>query len=222
MTTEGKLIVIEGPDHVGRSLHARLLSERLQAHGVAVAVVGLARSTLLSELIKGSHSAIHELNWRTRALLYATDLHDQYIHDIEPLLAAGFVIIADRYTLTPTIREEVRGGDPKWIQGLYRQMRAPDLTVVLQAGGRRLLNRMVYNNTLVDLNHYEAGFDMALSPSITRSFLEYQKLIRAAFLKYADAEGHPVVHTRNSVAEVHAEVWGHVLPCVEEMLQKIK
>ena len=222
MTTEGKLIVIEGPDHVGRSLHARLLSERLQAHGVAVAVVGLARSTLLSELIKGSHSAIHELNWRTRALLYATDLHDQYIHDIEPLLAAGFVIIADRYTLTPTIREEVRGGDPKWIQGLYRQMRAPDLTVILHAGGRRLLNRMVYNNTLVDLNHYEAGFDMALSPSITRSFLEYQKLVRAAFLNYADARGHPVIHTRHAVADVHAEVWSHVLPCVEEMLQKIK
>ena len=36
MTTEGKLIVIEGPDHVGRSMHARLLSERLKAHGVAV------------------------------------------------------------------------------------------------------------------------------------------------------------------------------------------
>ena len=77
MTTGGKLIVIEGPDNVGRSMHARLLRERLEAHGIAVAVVGLARSELLGDLIKRSHSDIHQLNWRTRALLYATDLHDQ-------------------------------------------------------------------------------------------------------------------------------------------------
>jgi thymidylate kinase len=34
MTYPGKLIVLEGPDQVGRSLHARLLAARLEAHGV--------------------------------------------------------------------------------------------------------------------------------------------------------------------------------------------
>ena len=43
MNLGGKLIVIEGPDHVGRSMHARLLSERLKAHGVAVSIVGERR-----------------------------------------------------------------------------------------------------------------------------------------------------------------------------------
>ena len=75
MNLGGKLIVIEGPDHVGRSMHARLLSERLKAHGVAVSIVGLARSELLGKLIKSSNPGLHQLNWRTRALLYATDLH---------------------------------------------------------------------------------------------------------------------------------------------------
>ena len=94
MRVEGKLIVIEGPDHVGRSLHARLLSERLKAYGVAVSIVGLARSNLLGAHIKNTSIGLHQLSWRTRALLYATDLHDQYIHDIAPLLSAGFVVIA--------------------------------------------------------------------------------------------------------------------------------
>ena len=111
MSYEGKLIVIEGPDNVGRSMHARLLSERLKAHGVAVSIVGLARSDLLGDLIKKSSSDLHQLNWRTRALLYATDLHDQFIHKIDPLLSAGFVIIADRYTATPMIREKILKGD---------------------------------------------------------------------------------------------------------------
>jgi len=222
VTSTGKLIVIEGPDHVGRSLHARLLSERLKAHGVAVQIVGLARSELLGELIKTATSELHQLNWRTRALLYATDLHDQYIHDIQPLLEAGFVVIADRYTLTPLIREVIRGGDAVWIQGLYNQMPKPDMTVVLEAGGRRLLNRMMHNDTLTRLNHYEAGADMALSPSITRSFLEYQKLLKKAFTHHAEEQAMPIVHTRNAVAEVHKAVWGHVKPCIADMLQSIK
>lgn len=222
MTTGGKLIVIEGPDNVGRSMHARLLRERLEAHGVAVAVVGLARSELLGDLIKRSHSDIHQLNWRTRALLYATDLHDQYIHEIQPLLEAGFVVIADRYTTTPLIREMVRGGDAAWIQGLYESMPEADTTVVLLASGRRLLNRLMYNDSLTKLNHYEAGADMALSPSITHSFLAYQKLLRKAFMERAETNGDPVVHTRGSVGEVHTEIWGHVKPMVSDMLQTIR
>ncbi|MGA0240756.1 MAG: dTMP kinase [Poseidonia sp.] len=221
MTSQGKLIVIEGPDHVGRSLHARLLMERLEAHGVAVRIVGLARSELLGELIKTTTTELHQLSWRTRALLYATDLHDQYIHDIKPLLDAGFVVIADRYTLTPLIRETIRGGDPRWIEGLYNTMPKPDMTVILEAGGRRLLNRMMYNDSLTQLNHYEAGADMGLSPSITRSFLEYQKLLRKAFMEHANKEGIPLVHTREVVTEVHKAIWKHVKPCVAGMLQSI-
>ena len=98
----------------------------------------------------------------------------------------------------------------------------PDVTVVLQAGGRRLLNRMMYNDSLTKLNHYEAGADLALSPSITRSFLEYQKLLRRAFMEKAEQDGHPVIHTRSTVLEVHAEVWSQVKPTVADMLQAIK
>ena len=137
-------------------------------------------------------------------------------------MAAGFVVIADRYTMTPLIRESIRGGDEKWIRGLYTDMPEPDVTVVLQAGGRRLLNRMMYNDSLTKLNHYEAGADLALSPSITRSFLEYQKLLRRAFMEKAEQGGHPVIHTRSTVLEVHAEVWSQVKPTVAGMLQAIK
>jgi len=154
-------------------------------------------------------------------LMYATDMHDQQIHLIEPLLEAGFVVIADRYTLTPVIREQIRGGDPVWIEGLYRGMPQPNLTVVLQAGGRRLLNRMMHNNTLVELNNYEAGLDMGLSPSVTTSFLEYQKLLREAFRSAAEARGLPVVHTRQTVEQVHKEIWSNVEPVVEHMLQQL-
>lgn len=221
MSTQGKLIVIEGPDYVGRSLHARLLSERLEAHGVAVATVGLARSELMGELIKANTHELHQLNWRTRALLYATDLHDQIIHELQPLLDAGFVVIADRYTLTPLIREQIRGGDAQWIGGLYANIPAPDLTIILQAGGRRLLNRMMHNGSLVQLNSFEAGIDMALSPSITKSFLTYQKKIRSAFVEHANKDNIPIIHTKQSVKDVHSQIWDEISPVLKDMIQPL-
>ena len=221
MSHAGKLIVIEGPDHVGRTLHARLLSARLKANGIATHTIGLARSDLMGGLVKSRTADIHQLNWRTRSLLYATDLHDQIKHEAEPLLGAGFVVIADRYTLTPRIREQVRGGDGEWIDSLYTNTPNPDAMIVLHAGPRRLLNRIMFGERLEALNHFEAGMDLALSTSITSSFLQYQKILRQKFQEAGKKAGATLIPTRQTVEEVHDRIWESVRPVVEHMLQPI-
>ncbi len=221
MSHAGKLIVIEGPDHVGRTLHARLLSARLKANGIATHTIGLARSDLMGALVKSRTADIHQLNWRTRSLLYATDLHDQIKHEAEPLLGAGFVVIADRYTLTPRIREQVRGGDGEWIDSLYANTPDPDAMIVLHAGPRRLLNRIMFGERLEALNHFEAGMDLALSTSITSSFLQYQKILRQKFQQAGKKVGATMIPTRHTVEEVHDRIWDSVRPIVEHMLQPI-
>ena len=217
---DGRLIVIEGPDHVGRSLHVRLLANHLEARGVAVITAGLARSPLLGEHLKSHNTGLHALDSRTRSLLYATDLHDQLIHVVNPALDAGFVVLADRYTMTPIIRERMRGGDQAWIQSLYAGTPEPDLTVVLSAGPR-LLNRILFGEELQTLNDFEAGMDLNLSPSVTTSFLAYQKKLREAFTTEAQAAGHPIVQTRYDVRDVHRSIWEVALPVVEHMLQPL-
>ena len=221
MSHAGTLIVIEGPDHVGRTLHARLLSARLKANGIATHTIGLARSDLMGALVKSRTADIHQLNWRTRSLLYATDLHDQIKHEAEPLLGAGFVVIADRYTLTPRIREQVRGGDGEWIDSLYANTPDPDAMIVLHAGPRRLLNRIMFGERLEALNHFEAGMDLALSTSITSSFLQYQKILRQKFQQAGKKVGATMIPTRHTVEEVHDRIWDSVRPIVEHMLQPI-
>lgn len=221
MSHAGKLIVIEGPDHVGRTLHVRLLSARLKAHGIATYTIGLARSDLMGGLVKSRTADIHQLNWRTRSLLYATDLHDQIKHEAEPLLDAGFVVIADRYTLTPKIREKVRGGDDDWISSLYGGIPEPDAVIVLHAGPRRLLNRIMFGESLEALNHFESGMDLALSTSITSSFLQYQKILRQEFQDEGKKVGATLIPTRHTVEEVHDRIWKSVKPVVGHMLQPI-
>lgn len=221
MSHVGKLIVIEGPDHVGRTLHTRLLSARLKANGIATHTIGLARSDLMGGLVKSRTADIHQLNWRTRSLLYATDLHDQIKHEAEPLLDAGFVVVADRYTLTPRIREQVRGGDGDWIDSLYTNTPDPDAMIVLHAGPRRLLNRIMFGERLEALNHFEAGMDLALSTSITSSFLQYQKILRQKFQEAGKKADATLIPTRHTVEEVHDRIWKSVMPVVEHMLQPI-
>jgi len=221
MSHAGKLIVIEGPDHVGRTLHTRLLSARLKANGIATHTIGLARSDLMGALVKSRTADIHQLNWRTRSLLYATDLHDQIKHEAEPLLGAGFVVIADRYTLTPRIREHVRGGDGDWIGSLYLNTPEPDAMIILHAGPRRLLNRIMFGERLEALNHFEAGMDLALSTSITSSFLQYQKILRNKFQEEGKKVGATMIPTRHTVEDVHDKIWESVEPVVEHMLQPI-
>jgi thymidylate kinase len=175
----------------------------------------------MGPLVKSRTADIHQLNWRTRSLLYATDLHDQIKHEAEPLLGAGFVVIADRYTLTPRIREEVRGGDGDWIESLYANTPDPDAMVVLHAGPRRLLNRIMFGERLEALNHFESGMDLALSTSITSSFLQYQKILRQEFQKAGKKVSATLIPTRHTVEEVHDKIWDSVRPVVEHMLQPI-
>ena len=219
--SSGKLIVIEGLDNSGRSLHCGLLSDRLEAHGIATKTIGLARSKLMGDLLKSRSSDIHQLGWRTRFLLYATDLHDQIIHEVEPLLKAGFVVIADRYTLTPKIREVARGASPEWVDAVYKDVPKPDAVVILHAGPRRLLNRIMFGEKLESLNHFESGMDLGLSSSRTTSFLQYQKMLRKSFLAEGEKIGATMVPTKHDVDVVHDEIWNAILPVVERIIQPI-
>ena len=223
MSHPGRLVVFEGPDHVGRSTHARFVTERLEAHGVASVTFGLARSRLLGDQIKREGPEIHDYGSRTRALLYATDLHDQLIHEIMPAYRAGYVVIADRYTITPVVREEMRGAPLTWLQGLYDGAPSPDASIILDIGPRRLLDRVLYTQGgLERLSRYECGLDLGLGTTSTTSFLAYQKKMRKRFRQIAGETGAHIVSTNGTPLEVHSRVWEAILPVVSEMLEPIQ
>jgi len=52
--------------------------------------------------------------------------------------------------------------------------------------------------------------------------LQYQKLLREAFMLHAEEKNYPIVHTRHAVSEVHGAVWNHIKPFVSDMLQTIR
>lgn len=214
----GRLIIFEGPDNVGRSTHSKLLCNRLEANGIPTLQIGLARSDLLGSKIKKGSREIHDFGPKTRTLLYTTDLVDQVQHKVIPALNAGFVVVADRYKYTPIIREELRGVDRNWSENNFQFIPTPDKVIILDAGPRRLLNRLIYSGDFIKINHYESGMDIGYNNIPTLSFLEYQEKLRKMFRNLAERENMKIVSTKYEIMNVHNEVWSEVLPIVKDLI----
>ncbi len=99
MSDRGLFVVFEGGDRVGKSTQVRALSAALDLSGIDHVVTlepgdtptGAELRRLL--LDPGSH-----LNDRCEALLYAADKAEHVAKVVSPALAAGRVVVSDRYT----------------------------------------------------------------------------------------------------------------------------
>ncbi|MGI8992006.1 MAG: dTMP kinase, partial [Bryobacteraceae bacterium] len=95
----GKLVVIEGPDAVGRSTQVTQLRQWLEQEGHAVLDTGMARSALAGKGIQHAKNG-NTLGPVTMTLYYVTDFADRLENEIIPALRAGFIVLTDRYTFS--------------------------------------------------------------------------------------------------------------------------
>src|SRR3954447_15664690 len=112
---QGKLIVVEGPDAVGRSTQIARLRQWLEQEGHAVLDTGMARSALAGKGIQQAKEG-NTLGPVTMTLYYVTDFADRLENEIIPALRAGFVVLTDRYIFSIIARAIARGEDPYWIE----------------------------------------------------------------------------------------------------------
>lgn len=133
----GLFIVLEGGDGVGKSTQLELLVAWLEARGEKVVRTFEPGDTAVGRQIRRLvlDPATGHLSARAEALLYAADKAEHVDAVIRPALAAGAVVVCDRYVdsmiayqgagrvLSPAEVEEVA----RWATEDLR----PDLTVVL-------------------------------------------------------------------------------------------
>src|SRR5512133_2006306 len=178
-TTElnGKLIVIEGPDAVGRSTQIMLLRQWLEKEGHAVLDTGMARSALAGKGIKMAKEG-NTLGPITMTLFYTTDFADRLENEIIPALRAGFVVLIDRYIFSIMARAIARGEDRRWIEQVAGFALVPHAVYYLKAEVDQLVSRVVLGRGAFD--YWESGMDLRFGPDMYESFVKYQvKLIKA-------------------------------------------
>ena len=174
---QGKLIVIEGPDAVGRSTQIGLLRQWLEQAGHAVLDSGMARSALAGKGIKMAKTG-NTLGPITMTLFYTTDFADRLQNEIIPALRAGFVVLIDRYIFSIMARAIARGEDRRWIEQVAGFALVPHAVYYLRAEVETLVSRVVMGRGAFD--YWESGMDLRFGPDMYESFVKYQtRLIRA-------------------------------------------
>jgi dTMP kinase len=167
----GWLIVIEGPDGVGRTTHVDRLRRHLERLGYAVAETGLNRSDLASRGIRRAKLG-NTLGSNAFNLFYATDFADRLEHQIIPALRSGFVMLTDRYVYSLIARAIVRGADPSWIKQVFSFSLKPDAVFYLRLGVPDLVQRALATG---GFDYWESGMDLPMGEDIYDSFIHYQR-----------------------------------------------
>jgi dTMP kinase len=210
----GRLIVLEGPDSVGRSTQTALLRDWLESRGHAVSYTGLSRSELTQEGLDQAKSG-HTLGRKTMSLFYCTDFADRLENQIIPALRAGYYVLSDRYFYSICARDIVRGADREWLEGVYGFALVPDLTLYLRADVDDLVPRALYGK---GFNYWESGMDLALGENLYDSFCVYQSRVIEQLDRMAERYNFVTIDASRDPQAIFRDLQQAIAPILPEKL----
>jgi len=199
----GKLIALEGIDGSGTTTQARLLFRALKEHGHQVQMTSEPSRGPVGRLVRaylqGNHQfADARLGASGLALLFAADRVEHLCREINPRLAAGRLVVTDRYLLSSLAYQSL-GCDPAWVESINRNAPRPDLTLLLDLPVPIALKRVSQRGVERDL------FEK----------LNLQKRIRKNYLRLARSpkyrKGMVVVNAAASIKKVSEDILNSVL-----------
>lgn len=172
--SRGLFITLEGVDGAGKSIHIDWIAERFRARGRVVRCTREPGGTPLGERLRALllSEAMHP---DTEALLMFAARREHLVQVIEPALAAGEVVISDRFTDASFAYQGGGRGLPEarlevlesWVQGGLQ----PDLTLLFD----------------VDNDVAQARRDAVRDPDrFEREDLQFHARVRAAYLRRAE------------------------------------
>ena len=204
---QGKLIVIEGPDAVGRSTQIALLRQWLEQEGHAVLDTGMARSALAGKGIQMAKQG-NTLGPVTMTLFYTTDFADRLENEIIPALRAGFVVLIDRYIFSIMARAIARGEDRRWIEQVTGFGLAPHAVYYLRAEVDHLVSRVVLGRGAFD--YWESGMDLRFGPDMYESFVRYQTRLIKALDSMVEPYDFTVIDAGQPIDRIFRELQRHI------------
>jgi dTMP kinase len=159
----GLLIAFEGLDQSGKETQAQRLSERLAALGHRVRLASFPDySTPIGREIGRALRDEHEYAADVMQLLYIANRYERK-PQLAAWLAAGDIVLCDRYLASSVAYGETQGLDATWLADTQRHLPLPDLTILLDiapatAVARKALGRDRYERDLALLTRVRESY----------------------------------------------------------------
>jgi dTMP kinase len=204
---QGTLIVVEGPDAVGRTTQVTRLRQWLEQEGHAVLDTGMARSALAGKGIQQAKEG-NTLGPVTMTLYYVTDFADRLENEIIPALRAGFVVLTDRYIFSIIARAIARGEDPYWIEHVTDFALIPHAVYYLRTRVKDLVSRVIRGRGAFD--YWESGMDMRFGNNMYDSFVRYQTGLIQTLDRLATKYGFVTLDANKPVDLIFAELQSQI------------
>lgn len=148
---QGFLIALEGLDGVGKTTQARRLAAALKSRGLTVVFTKEPTpgryGRQLGQLLRQGRSGLTPAR---ELALFTADRRDHVAQVIRPALAAGAIVITDRYYHSSMAYQGARGLDVSEIQRLNEAFAPiPDLVIILTLPLPQIMERLARRPTRV-------------------------------------------------------------------------
>ena len=144
----GRFVVFDGPDGSGKSTQFRRFADMVRVSGVEVVEVREPGGTAIGEKIRAIllDPANAEMTTRTEMLLYMASRAQLFEQRIAPSLAAGALVLADRFVSSTLAYQGTAGGlredEILAVGEVATGNRWPDLTVVFDVSTDVAMKRL--------------------------------------------------------------------------------
>jgi dTMP kinase len=225
MATPGKIIALEGIDGSGKGTQLDLLVSALEARNLPTFRISFPRygtffGKLVGRYLNGEFGPLEAVDPHLSALLYAGDRLEAK-PEIEAALAAGKIVIADRYigsnlahqtARVPTEMREEFIGWLKHLEYVLYGLPAEDLVIYLRVSFETAY-RLVGLKAARDYTNLKRDIQEADTKHLEQTGIIYQRLVREPNWVGVDCEDESSRKLR-SPEEIHQ----FVMQCVESQI----
>lgn len=141
----GYLIAFEGLDQSGKQTQAERLRTHIESAGRDCRLLSFpAYETTIGQEI---HHALHDGRDYTPDVLQLLYIANRYEHkrQMQGWIAAGSLVVCDRYVASSIAYGEAQGLDPAWLAETQRLLPAADLTILLDIAPETAVHRKAAN-----------------------------------------------------------------------------
>ena len=196
----GLLIVLEGIDGSGKTTQARSLLRRLRRRGFKAVFYREPTRGRWGREIKRHALRADSLTPEQELDLFVKDRRENVARNLKPALAAGKIVVLDRYYFSTIAYQGAKGIDPGRIRRLNEAFAVkPDLVLFLDVDAASGLSRIAGRKTRDEL------------------FERQDYLVRVARI-FAGFRGPRLVHIdgRGDKRAIGRAIWSHVAPLLSK------